>query len=257
MNKFMFMKQNSNEFPIERMANVFGTSRSGFYEFSKRKEGKRKGLERILLVKIKSIFEESRKTYGSPRIQRELIRQGISCSRKRVAKIMRKEKIQPKMRKKWKTFPRDKTTEAPNYLDQEFTASAPNTKLVSDITYVKTMEGWLYVAGVMDLFSRKIIGLSMGVEPNTDLVINALRQASPQQGDLKGALHHSDRGCQYTSRKFKDYTDKQGITLSMSAKGKCYDNAAMESFFHTLKTEHVHLCAFRAEKKLAPASSNT
>ncbi len=130
--------------------------------FPKEGRGKRKRSECILLVKIKSIFEESRKTYGSPRIQRELIRQGISCSRKRVAKIMRKEKIQPKMRKKWKTSPRDKTTESPNYLDQEFTASAPNAKLVSDITYVKTMEGWLYVAGVMDLFSRKIIGLCMG-----------------------------------------------------------------------------------------------
>ena len=162
---------------------------------------------------------------------------------------MRKENIQPKMRKKWKTSARDKTVVVPNHLDQQFTASVPNTKLVSDITYIRTSEGWLYAASVMDLFSRKVVGLSMGAEPNTDLVINALRQASSQLGDLRGTLHHSDRGCQYTSRKFQEYADGQGITLSMSAQGKCYDNAVMESFFHTLKTEHVHLCAFKTREE--------
>ena len=245
----MFIKKHSNEFPIEKMARVIGVSRSGYYEFIKKKPGKRNGIEKELLERIKTIHVESRQTYGSPRIHRELIRQGFVCSRKRVAKLMKRKGIQPKMRKKWKTAPKMNIIVAPNFLDQQFIAEKPKEKLVSDITYVKTEEGWLYVAGVMDLFSRKIVGLSMGAEANADLVINALQQASIRLGSLKGTLHHSDRGCQYTSKKFGGYADGHGIILSMSAKGKCYDNAAMESFFHTLKTEHIHLCNFKSREE--------
>lgn len=247
----MFMQKHANAFSVEKMALVLGTSRSGYYEFSRRKPSKRKARVKCLLEAIRKVYAESRKTYGSPRVHKTLKQQGIDCSRKLVAKIMRTEKIQPKMRKKWRNPSTDKSyvAVAPNLLDQQFHAEEPGVKLVSDITYVKTRDGWLYVAGVMDLFSRKIIGLSMGENLYTDLVINALNQATRQLQDTTGIMHHSDRGAQYTSKQFKDYADTKGISLSMSAKGKCYDNAAMESFFHTLKTEHVYLCDFKTQEE--------
>ena len=247
----MFMQKHANDFSIEKMAQVLDISRGGYYEFASRKPSKRKARIKYLLEAIKKVYVESRKTYGSPRVHKALKKQGIDCSRKLVAKIMRVEKIQPKMRKNWKNHSTNKSyvAVASNLLNQQFHAEQPRMKLVSDITYIKTRDGWLYVAGVMDLFSRKIIGLSMGGKLHTDLVINALNQATCELRDTTGILHHSDQGSQYTSKQFKDYVDSKGISLSMSAKGKCYDNAAMESFFHTLKTEHVHLCDFKTKEE--------
>lgn len=247
----MFMQKHTNDFPIERMAQALGISRSGYYEFIGRNPSKRKARITCLLEAIRTAYKKSRKTYGSPRVHQTLIKQGIPCSRKLVAKMMRLEKIQPKMRKRWKNYSIDTASPAiaPNLLAQQFYAEKPGVKLVSDITYVKTADGWLYVAGVLDLFSRKIIGLSIGEKLHTDLVIHALNHATGQLRNTRGILHHSDRGSQYTSKQFKDYAENKGITLSMSAKGKCYDNAAMESFFHTLKTEHVHLCNFKTKEE--------
>jgi putative transposase len=245
------MQEHGNDFPIEKMAKTLGVSRCGYYEFVRRKPSKRKMRRKDLLEKIQQAFLESRKTYGSPKVHQALKKQSIECSRKLVAKIMRKEKIQPKMRKKWKTHKREEplVEVASNLLDQEFQAEKPGEKLVSDITQVKTGDGWLYVASVMDLFSRKIVGLSMGSNLYASLAIHALDQAICRLGEGKGVLHHSDRGSQYTSKQFKEYADNQGVLLSMSAKGKCYDNAAMESFFHTLKTEHVNLCDFKTREE--------
>lgn len=164
---------------------------------------------------------------------------------------MKEEGLQAKMRRKWKktTVADIKAIPSANHLNQNFKVEEPNKVWVSDITYVGTKEGWLYVAIVMDLFSRKIVGLSMDDNLKTTLVTQALEQALLRQGIAQGLMHHSDRGSQYTSQEFKDLTAKHGIQLSMSGKGNCYDNAVAESFFHTLKTEHTNFCEYRIKEE--------
>ena len=250
--RFEFMKAHSEEFPIGKMAEIFKVSRCGYYEFLNRKPSKRASDNEALIVEIKNVHKASRGTYGSPRVQAELKKRGKKCSRKRVAKLMKKEKIEAKMRKRGKvsTQPSNKAVEvAPNHLDQRFAVEAPNKVWISDITYVWTEEGWLYVASVMDLFSRKVIGLSLGDRLETELVTMALKQALYRCCPKKGLLHHSDRGSQYTSAEFKELSRRHGINLSMSAKGHCYDNAVAESFFHTLKTEETHLKRYRTREE--------
>jgi putative transposase len=221
---------------------MFNVSRSGYYHFIHAVPSKRVEENKRLFVKIKTIHDESRQIYGSPRIHAELKAQGESCSRKRVAKLMQQKKLQAKMKKRFK-----KTTQvnyrakaAPNLLAQDFTAQQPNQRWVADITYVATAEGWLYVAAVLDLFSRCVVGLAMSERITTDLVLTALQQALIHRQPIGDLMHHSDRGCQYTSDDFQRLLKKYGITASMSGAGNCYDNAAMESFFHTLKTEHIY-----------------
>lgn len=194
------------------------------------------------MTKIQGIHQQSRQTYGSPRIHAALKDQGESCSRQRVARLMKKAGVVAKMVKRLKVTTKvsAKAAMAPNLLKQDFTATAPNERWVADITYVWTLEGWLYVACVLDLFSRKVVGLAMSDRLREDLVIAALRQALRHRRPGSGLLHHSDRGSQYTGRAFQRMLAEHHITVSMSGTGNCYDNAAMESFFHTLKTEHVY-----------------
>jgi putative transposase len=250
--KYLFMKEHSLEFGVEKMAKVLMVCRSGYYKFLKGGVSQREIENQNLSEKIREVHRKSRKIYGSPRIYQELKKQGEKCSRKRIARLMQKEKIQAKMRKKWVvTTQPSKTQErvAPNHLDQKFIVEEPNKVWVSDITYIATEEGWLYVAIVLDLFSRKVVGLSMGDSLHTELIIKALKQALWHR-NIKGELmHHSDRGCQYTSADFQELTKRHGIKLSMSAKGHCYDNAVAESFFHTLKTEHTDLCKYKIREE--------
>ena len=197
--KFAFMKEHCVEFCVEKMANILEVCRSGYYAFLKRQPSKRAIENQRLIDEVKEIHEKSRRTYGSPRIHAELKKKGESCSRKRVAKLMQRGQIQAKMRKKWvvTTCPgRKGSAIAPNYLDQNFMSAEPNQNWVSDITCVSTLEGWLYVAVVLDLFSRKVIGLSMGDSLATELVTKALKQALCRRGVKEGLLHHSDRGSQ-------------------------------------------------------------
>jgi len=248
------MKAHSKQFPVEKMAEVLGVSRSGYYDFLHKGPSKRALEDQGIIEEIKKAHKKSRGTYGSPRVHAELKKQGVSCSRKRTAKLMRKEKIQAKMRKRWKrtTLQSKKVVDiAPNHLDQQFHVEKPNKVWVSDITYVWTAEGWLYVAVVLDLFSRKVVGLRMGASLSTELVTKALKQALYRRGVIvnKGLMHHSDRGCQYTSKEFREIAAVHGIELSMSAKGHCYDNAVAESFFHTLKTEETHLKHYRTREE--------
>lgn len=234
------------------MAHILEVSRCGYYEFLNRVISKRNVENQELIKEIKKAHKSSRGTYGSPRIHAKLQKQGISCSRKRVAKLMKQEKIQAKMRKKWKVTTQASKKEimiAPNHLDQNFIVGSPNKVWVSDITYVSTQEGWLYIAVVMDLFSRKVVGLSMSDRLETELVTKALKQALYNRKTNKDLMFHSDRGTQYTSNEFKELANRHGITLSMSAKGRCYDNAVAESFFHTLKTEEVHLSNYRIREE--------
>lgn len=249
--RFEFMKEHAEEFCIEKMAKVLGVCRSGYYDFLGRASGTRVKENERLLKQIKAIYKSSRGVYGSPRIHMELKKQGEKCSRRRIAKLMKRTGIQAKMRKKWKvtTQPNRKAEISPNHLDQNFETEAPNRVWVSDITYISTQEGWLYVAIVMDLFSRKIVGLSMGERLQTELVTKALTQALKKRNIKENLMHHSDRGSQYTSKEFKDIARRHGIKLSMSGKGHCFDNAVAESFFHTLKTEHTNFCNYRIREE--------
>jgi putative transposase len=245
--KFRFMKEHAHEFSIERMSKMLKVSRNGYYKFLQSKPSKHNKENVELLEKIKKVHKESRRTYGSPRIHAELLEQGETCSRKRTAKIMRDAGIQAKMKKRFKvtTKVNPKAQAAPNLLRQDFTASKANQRWVADMTYIQTAEGWLYLAAVLDLYSRRIVGLAMSDRMTADLVAIALEQALTRRKPSTGLIHHSDRGCQYTSHQFQALLKEKGIIVSMSGTGNCYDNAAMESFFHTLKTEHVHFEQFK------------
>ena len=240
--KYAFMQTHAMEFSIERMSSVFGVSRSGYYQFTHATASPRAQEDERLLLKIKAIHQSSRQTYGSPRIYAELREEGEMCSRKRVSKIMKKSGIMAKMKRRFKVTTRanPKAALAPNLLQQDFSAETPNQRWVADFTYIDTREGWLYVATVLDLFSRRIIGLAMSARMTDDLVIAALEQALTHREPSASLTHHSDRGSQYTSKDFRNLLRENGIIASMSGTGNCYDNAAMESFYHTLKTEHVY-----------------
>jgi len=249
--KYEFMRGYEGKFSTERMSKMLGVSRSGYYRYAKRKPSQRLLEEERLIMKIKAIYEASRQTYGSPRIHAELKDQGETCSRQRVAKLMKKAGIMAKMTKKFKvtTKANPKAKAAPNLLEQNFTAEHPNRRWAADITYVWTLEGWLYVACVLDLFSRKIVGLAMEERMTDDLVIAALEQALIHRSPSGDLVHHSDKGSQYTSRNFQKVLAQYHITASMSGTGNCYDNSAMESFFHTLKTEHVYFERYQTREQ--------
>lgn len=242
------MKDYCMEFPIVKMAKVFKVSRAGYYRYINKKPSLTEKKNNELVYMIKDIFKSSRGTYGSPRIHAMLKKQGETCSRKRVAKIMNKNKIVAKTKKRWKSAKSTGYREgniAPNLLKQNFETSGINVVWVLDITYIDTKEGWLYLSTVLDLCSRKIVGLSMGNCVDTELVIRSLKQATTHRNPDAGLILHSDRGTQYTSKKYADFAKKNSFVLSMSAKGNCYDNAVIESFFHTLKTEHVFFKKFK------------
>lgn len=249
------MKQHAPEFAIEKMASVFKVSRAGYYKHIAKKESLRRQENEQLLGKIKLVYQQNRGIYGSPRIHRVLRKQGEKHSRRRIARLMRNNAIRAKsVKKRWKVSDKackDLTKIAPNILDQNFVAQKPNEKWVSDITYVRTKEGWLYVATVMDLFSRKIVGLGMSDCIDTRLIRNAFEQAICHRTPQPGFILHSDRGSQYTSQAYKQITANHEAVLSMSAKGYCFDNAAMESFYHTLKTELIYLRDYQTRKEAA------
>lgn len=195
----------------------------------------------MLLSEIRVIHRKSRETYGSPRVTAELRDRGIRCGRNRVARIMRDNGICAKMRRKFKrtTDSRHNLPVAANLLDQDFAVGRPNSVWAGDITYVPTDEGWLYLATVLDLYSRQVVGWSMKRRMTRDLVVDALKQAVGRRKPPPGLIHHSDRGSQYASGEFQELLNKHGFLCSMSRKGNCYDNACVESFFGTLKTEMI------------------
>lgn len=232
----------SSEYSIEKMVDLLGVSRSGYYKHASNKIGARKIRDNELSEKTKVSFENSRKSYGVNRIHEDLKEQGERVGKKRISRLMGKNQLIPKRKKLFKitTKSNSDNTAAPNILNQDFTADKPNNKWVSDITYIWTASGWLYVAAIMDLYSRKVVGLSMNKRMTRQLVIDAFNNAITRRGIPDSLIYHSDRGCQYTSNEFKSLLLSYGVTLSNSGTGNCYDNAAMESFFATLKTESVY-----------------
>ncbi len=240
--KYTFIDAHREEFQVRRMCRVLGVQRSGYYAWRKRTPSDRAQANEALLVLIRAEYAASRKTYGSPRIQVVLGRKGERCGRNRVARLMRLDGLcaLPRRSRRPVTTQRQAgVVPAPNRLNQDFSAVAPNTKWVSDFTYIETGEGWLYLAVVLDLFSRKVIGWAMRPSMDTPLVADALRMALRDRQPPAGLLHHSDQGCQYTSAAYLTCLTAAAAQLSMSRVGNCYDNAVIESFFGTLKTECV------------------
>ena len=237
------------------MCQILEVSRSGYYAWATRPESNRKKLNRELLERIKKIHKASRETYGSPRVAKALNNGGIKCGKNRVAKLMRENNITAKTKRKFRatTYSKHSYPVAQNILNQDFRATKPNQIWVADITYIPTDEGWLYLAAIVDLYQRKVVGWAMASTLTKQLCIDALNQAIGRNRPPRGLIHHSDRGVQYASNEYKSLLKSNGIIQSMSRKGNCYDNACMESFFGSLKTELIYFTRFksRAEARLA------
>lgn len=240
--KYQFVAKTQPRYPVEVACEVLGISRSGYYAWRKRRHSQRELENQALIEHIRRIHRMSRKTYGSPRVHAALERDGRHVNHKRVARLMRQEGLvgRRKHRRMVTTHSKHPYPIAPNLLNQDFDAQKPNQKWVADITYIPTAEGWLYLAVVLDLFSRKIIGWEMSSVLTADLVEQALRMALYQRQPGPELIHHSDRGSQYASHQIQAILRANRIQVSMSRKGNCYDNAVMESFFSTLKGEWVH-----------------
>jgi putative transposase len=239
------MAAHETEFSVKRMAQVLGVSRSGYYAWHGRPVSAREQANQELLGRIEQEFKVSRRTYGSPRIHASLHRQGVGCGHNRVARLMRLAKLTPPRKHKWgpQTTRRDpRVTPAPNRLNQDFSAAQPNRKWVTDITYIETAEGWLYLAGVLDLFSRKVVGWAMSEQIDSALVQAALQMALQRRHPEADFVHHSDQGSQYTSQAYLAELTSQKSQISMSGVGNCFDNAAMESFWGSLKAECAREC---------------
>ena len=229
------------------MCRVLGVSRSGYYAWKKRPKSAREQKNTRLIVHMKAIHSKKHyRSYGSPRMCKELRDRGLVCSENRVAKLMQQAGIvaTPQRRFKCTTQSKHNLPIHPNRLNQHFDVEAPNQVWVSDITYIKTDDGWLYLAAVEDLFSRKIVGWALQPYLTTDLVLQALKMACWMRRPPQGVIFHSDRGCQYASHEFQKVLNHYDFLPSMSRKGNCYDNAVIESFFHSLKGEEVNNCRY-------------
>ncbi len=240
--KYRAIRENTDRYPIRLMCRTLSVSSAGYYAWVDRPEGPRALANRGLLVEIRSIHRESRQTYGSPSIWDALVKRGHRLGENRVARLMRTEGIRAKTVKKWRatTESGHKLPVAANTLNREFRVEQPNRVWAGDITYVWTNEGWLYLAVVLDLFSRQVIGWAMGQRLTVDLAKEALTMALWRRKPSAGLLHHSDRGSQYAATGYQQILGEHGIECSMSRKGNCWDNACVESFFGTLKKELIH-----------------
>lgn len=239
--KYAFMAQHRSVWPLRWMSEALGVSASGFYEWAVRPESERARYHRVLKARIRESFAASDRTYGSPRVWRDLRDWGLSCSENQVARLMQRERLFARPKRRQPPYDTgEKSVIAPNILDRDFEATAPDQKWVADFTYVWTGEGWLYIAVVLDLYSRMIVGWSMQAQMTAQLVTDALLMAIWRRRPRHAALlHHSDQGSQYTSEQFQKLLADNGIQCSMSRSGNCWDNAAVESFFSTLKTERM------------------
>ena len=241
--RYEFIQAHRAEFEIKVMCRVLDASRRGYYAWRKRPVSSREMANQELKVEIKEIYQQSRHTYGSPRIRAELADRGIQCGVNRIARLMNEAEMVAKQSAKFKVMTTDSDHDypvAPNLLGQDFTTERPNEKWLSDITYIPTDEGWLYLALVMDLYSRRIIGWAMADNLERWLAIDALQMALETRQPPPGLIHHSDRGSQYASHDYQALLTQHQFQVSMSRKGNCYDNAPMESCIGTLKTEQVY-----------------
>jgi len=241
--RFSLIEQHARTYPVRLMCRVLGVSASGYYAWRSRPESPRAVANRHLLERIRRIHGDHLGRYGSPRMHAALQAQGHRVSRGRIERLMRRHGIRALARRRFRpatTDSRHPWPVAPNLLRQQFMASAPNRVWLADITYIPTDEGWLYLATVLDLATRKMVGWSMRDHLRTELTLGALMMAAQRQRPGPGLIHHSDRGSQYAAEAYARALASMGAEASMSRRGCCYDNAPMESFFHSLKVELVH-----------------
>lgn len=239
--KYQCMEDNRKQFPLWLMARLFGVSKSGYHKWARRL-GKRETEELRLLRLIEDIHGSSRQTYGSPRILAQLRGLGEKVSKRRVERLMRENGIRAKTKRKFKvtTDSKHSLPVAENVLERDFSPKAVNQAWVGDITYVWTKEGWLFLAVLIDLYSRQVVGWSMSERMTKQLVVDALKMAIAKRRPPKGLIHHTDRGSQYASHQYRKILRQHDIICSMSRKGNCWDNACAESFFRSLKTELIY-----------------
>jgi putative transposase len=249
--RFRFIDDNRQRFGVSRMCRLLGVSTSGYYAWRGRPESLRDREDRRLLLLIRAVHQESRGGYGCPRVWRELRFRGEGCGQNRVERLMREDGLQSAYRRKWKPKGRKARAEAvaDNLLEQDFTATSPDQRWTADITYIRTHEGWLFLAVVMDLFSHRIVGWAMNKQATRHLVIDALKMATQRRRPTDGLVHHSDRGSQYGSFDFQKELELAGVICSMSSTGNCFDNAAMESFFSSLKVECIQGRVYRTRER--------
>ena len=240
--RYPFIEEHRAEFAVATMCRAMQVTPSGYYAWRRREESQRSREDRHLLAQIEAVFARSKARYGSPRVHRALRDRGARCSRKRVARLMRQHGLRAKRRWRLKaTTDSDHVLPvAENVLERQFEVEVPNARWAADITYIWTGEGWLYLAVVLDLYSRRVVGWSMQETLHRSLVIDALRMALAARRPASGLLCHSDRGSQYASGEYQELLGGAGCTCSMSRRGNCWDNAPVESFFSTLKCELVH-----------------
>lgn len=249
--RFRFIDNHRGIWPLYLMCRVLKVTAQGYYAWKNRPESQRSKVNRELLTQIRMAHEASWRTYGSTRIHAELKAKGVDCSRGRIARIMRAHGIRARQKRKFRvtTDSRHRMPVAANVLERNFAQKQNNTAWAADITYIPTREGWLYLAAVLDLHSRKIVGWAMESRMTADLTLKALDMALGQRNPGSELLHHSDRGSQYAAREYQALLKRHGITVSMSRKGDCWDNAPMESFFGKLKTERTHHKDYRTRKE--------
>lgn len=237
--KFAFIA--GEAFPVAAACRVLEVTRQGYYAYLKRRAAQAQD-EVELQSHVRRAYEDGRGAYGSPRVLKELQRKGIKASKRRVERTMRALGLQGRKRRRSRTTTKANWRHpvAPNLLDRDFTAERPNQRWVTDISYVWTDEGWCYLAVILDLFSRAVVGWALDATLTTELPLRALEMAVLRRSPRSALQHHSDRGCQYTSQEYRRALAELGIEVSMSRKGNCWDNAVAESFFSTLKTELIH-----------------
>jgi len=253
--RFAFIHAEKAHFPVAALCRVLEVTRQGYYAYAAREPGPRAVSEAALELSVREVFAESRGRYGSPRVRMQLQRDGVVASKRRVERLMRGLGLVARRPRSFVTTTRADGTHRvePNILRRDFTASQPNERWVSDITYVQTDEGWAYLAVILDLCSRAVVGWSLDAEMPATLALRALDMAVRRRRPARGLLHHSDRGAQYTSAEYRAKLAALGIEASMSRKGNCWDNAVAESFFATLKTELVHTRRWSSRNELRNA----
>jgi putative transposase len=253
--RFKLIDAAKKDFPVQRLCKVLGVSQSGYFAWRSRPACQRQRDDLLLLAHVRSAFALSNETYGSPRMTRELQDAGLAVGRRRTARLMRENGLKARQPRRFK-----RTTDslhafpvAPNLLEQDFAAERSDEKWAADISYVWTREGWLYLAIVMDLFTRRVVGWAVSDRLHKELALTALRRALAVRRPAAGLIHHSDRGSQYCSIEYQAELRQHGIRISMSGKGNCYDNAMVETFFKTLKSELVWRTVFQTRAEASEA----
>jgi transposase InsO family protein len=245
--RFQFIDKNRRGVSVGLMCKVLAVSPSGYYAWRDRPPSAREMANRELKAAIRKALDDSGQTYGSPRIYQVMRKRGLLCSKNRVARLMRAEGLRARQTRRFRSTTKRNESHRPasNLLQRDFGAERPDQKWLADITYIPTSQGWLYLAAILDLYGRRVVGWAMNERMTTDLTLRALKMALRQRRPGAGLVHHSDQGSQYTDGRYRALLAKRGIEASMNGAGTWYDNAPMESFFGTLKSERVHHIVYR------------